>query len=750
MGFPFIAPLKKRLTEKFEEREKHSHDMGYYKPFVLLSSAAVVVRGKTSEEVRNFLQKEDYPSDSYFGCVVANTTDITRLYQTGDTIVGNDLNGKVIKVEGESNRRVSVPIISKVNIDTDGGNNTLKTAQVEIKIFTLKQLEMFELFFLRPSMNIVLEYGWSSDIRKKTSTIDSKLFAKKKWEKWKNDYVDLFSVKQDNNPSFSKKEEYLKILKETDYEYDYMAGKVTNFTISPAEDGTYDVMLEVSSGNELQLWVPVKKSKDEAKTKTGSKQSLPTYQQFIEKIAGDLQLKPENLKTIFSSEDVWKNELFNFGAYNLTQKDITASKTPYISIKFIIKLLNSIRETGSVIDYTWKDSAGNDVIPVTSREYIISTTEEFIIPGDLPKIIAGKNSKNEDTIVIDVKSGKKDNLYINGKSFNFTDGIAIYDYKNGKPIQNPNRTTLINKKTGETVQLSSIGNLCNIFFSYDRFLQIWRSSYVAADIINGVLDSINSNMFGLCKLELQIPEDISASQPLEVVDRKLDIYSKIVENDTPYRFKVNDVRSIVKTFEFNMELSTLMQAQALYATQLAVNEATKKGQDNFEDPNINSADQFKAADLSYAKNQDGFFSINAIEYKLVKEAVDRGLTTEDKKPEDVEEKKLTEKIQSNYIKFKKNPIDKKEVPKNYIYQDPGLVQRYLRPVTAKESTALTYLDISFVIDGISGLSCGEYFQISGIPEVYNTNGFFQITNVKQNIDEVDWLTEIEAGYRLKA
>jgi hypothetical protein len=748
MGFPFIAPLKKRLTEKFKEREAEPNKISQYKPFALLSSAAVVVKGKTPQEVREYLKTENYPTDARHGCVVANTTDITRMYQTGETIVGNDLNGKAIIVEGESNRRVSVPIISKINIDTDGGNNTLKTAQVEIKVFTLKQLEMFELFFLRPSMNVVLEYGWSSDIRKGVSTIDSKLFAKKTWEAWKNDYVNLFSVKQDNNSQFSKKEEYLKILKETDYEYDYMAGKVTSFTISPDENGTYNITLEVSSGNELQLWVPVKKSKDEVKTKTQSKETLSNYQQFIEKIVADLQLKPENLKKIFSSETLWKNELFNFGAYNLTQKDITSSKTPYISFKFIIQLLNSVRDT-TVIDYTWKDSAGNDVIPITSREYIISTTEDFIIPGDLPKIVTGKNKNNQDTIVIDVKSGKKDNLYINGKSFNFTDSISIYDYKTGKDIDNPKTTTLTNKKTNEKVELSSIGNLCNLFFNYDTFVEIWKRSYVTADIINDVLDSINNNMFGLCKLQLQVPEDISASQPLEIMDRKLDIYSKLTNNDIPYRFNVNNINSIVKSFQFNMELSTLMQAQSLYATQLAVNEATKKGQDDFEEPNINSRDEFKAADLSYAKNQDGYFSVNAIEYRLVKEAINTGLTEQENTPDTVEDKKLSEKIQSNYIKFKKNPIDKKEAPKNYIYQDSGLIQRYLRPVTAKESTALTYLDISFVIDGISGLSCGEYFQISGIPEVYNTNGFFQITNVKQNIDESDWLTEIEAGYRLK-
>jgi hypothetical protein len=49
---------------------------------------------------------------------------------------------------------------------------------------------------------------------------------------------------------------------------------------------------------------------------------------------------------------------------------------------------------------------------------------------------------------------------------------------------------------------------------------------------------------------------------------------------------------------------------------------------------------------------------------------------------------------------------------------------------------------------MAGLSCGEYFQIDGIPEIYNKNGIFQITNVKQGIDESGWKTTIEAGYRV--
>jgi hypothetical protein len=48
-------------------------------------------------------------------------------------------------------------------------------------LMTLKQLEMFELFFLRPSMSVVLEYGWGTGVRNKSkaATIGKHLFAKK-------------------------------------------------------------------------------------------------------------------------------------------------------------------------------------------------------------------------------------------------------------------------------------------------------------------------------------------------------------------------------------------------------------------------------------------------------------------------------------------------------------------------------------------------------------------------------------------
>jgi len=764
MGFPFIAPLKKKIVEILNEREKDTHHITHYKPFVMLSSAAVVTNEKIDREgIKQKLKNNEYPPNSYFGCVIANTTDTNKLYQTGKTIVGYDLNGKAITVDGETGRMVSVPIIEKINIDTDGGNNTLKTANIEVRVFTLKQLEMFELFFLRPSMNVVLEYGWSSDLKRKNPVIAQKLYAKKDWGMWKREYVALFSVSDDAKMIQEKQElksKYLETLETTNYEYDYMAGKITSFTISPNEDGTYSVTIEVSSGNELQLWVPVQKEKDKAKTETANKQKLPLFEQFLQKMAGDIKTDYKNIQQ-FAAKDkngkyIYEKEFFNYGAYNLTQKDITASKTPYISMKVIIDLINSSKGKGKTIDYYWfdNDKGENPVIPITSREYIISTTEDFILPGELPIIIVGQNKSKEDTIIVDVKSGKKEKLLINDKSFNFSECSALYNYKDGKPIQSPKSIKLFRKdKNGKysqsNIEFKSIGNFLNIFFNYDTLVQIWDSSYTSADIINTILTAVNDNMFGLCKLELQVPDDYPIKEPMEIIDKKLIQDKKSSKNTEIYRFKVNDIRSIVKTFQFNLELSTLMQAQALYSTQLALEAAAKSGGD-IEDPVSNTIDEYTTADLSYAKNSDGYFTINVIEHELVTQALSKGTQPENENNEKPDKTKLTETITSNYVKFKKNPLDKKEKPQNFIYKDSGLIQRYLRPVEIPKSSALTYIELSLVIDGIAGLSCGEYFQVSGIPELYNVNGYFQILNVKQSIEDSDWLTEIEAGFRLNA
>ena len=740
MPFPFVAPLKEWTVKKLKERESNPNYITTLSPFAMMMSGAVVLKNKSKEEILNYLKKDrKYPNDAYFGCVITNTTDVSKLYQTGNTIVGYDLNGKEILVENEKNRRVSTPIIESIEIDTDGGNNTLKTAQVKVRVFTLKQLEMFELFFLRPSMNVVLEYGWSSDIRNKSKKyiIDSKLFAKKDFETYKKDYSELFLNEK-------TKGQYVETLKETEGEYDYMVGKITTFSYSPQEDGTYDINIEVSSGNELQLWPAIKAAKAKNTVNRKDKTPIDTYPAFIKRIASNLGIP--TLETVtFKDKTIWEKEFFNYGITNDKAKNTVISKTPYLSMKAMIAIINNLKKIqvgGETIEITY-EYKGDKIIPVNSNPNIISTNEYVLFPGKLPDF---KVVGNKIELLTDTKS--RQNCEIGGKSFNLNT-TPIYDFEKFEEFPKekaPAKIIIKDLDTNTDIEsVSNIGNLLNVFFSYDRFLEIYEEGTSIADIVNPILQTIQDAMLGMAQLELQKRTDSPAITSYEIIDKKISQPPPKEEKpqEAPFRFKIGALNSIVKVLTFNMEMSTLMQAQALYSSQLAIAKRNEKVNSDAS----KEIDYVTSADLSYSTNSDGYFSINDMEVEIITRVPvkkDERTAEQIKADKEKEQKALDESLQSKYVKFKLN----KEI-KNLVYKDSGLVQLYLLPKAPPNSMALTYMDISLEIDGLAGFSCGEYFNIDGIPEVYNKNGYFQITNVKQGIDENGWKTTIEAGYLLK-
>lgn len=763
-GFPYLSPLKPWIRKKLEIRESNPQALNTLSPFIMLSSAAVVTNELSDPDaVRTAIQSQKFPANSYYGCVVTNTSDIPKLYQTGKTIVGYDLNGKEIVVDGETNRRVSTPIITQLEIDTDGGNNTLKEARVDIKVFTLKQLEMFELFFLRPSMNVVLEYGHNTDINRKVNlgqlsnnqdiplpnVINSKLFAKKKYEDYKKAFFEIFSHKNDSYQA--AKTAYLKTLEDTNGDYDFMAGKVTNFTFSPEADGTYNINLTVSAGNELQLWMPTKQGVDTSQTKKkNNKQKPATYSTWVNKLAADINLKTLAGTTgILSDAKKWENEFFNWGMLNTTQKDTTFSKNMYISVRLILHIINnsqrySVAKQKIATNLYFEDSAKKiPIIPINSDKYIMSSTEDVIIPGYLPDIKVATDEKKKDIIILDTSDKAKPvKALIRGYKFNVSQDakaqkFVIYD-DDAKPIEIP----------------SVCGNLLNVFVKYDAFVTLYNGAYTQADVMNSLLGLINGSMYGLCSLELSKSDDAASFEPLTIIDRKLNVLNPSADKKDIYRFKAGVSGSIMHEFSFNMELSTLAQAQALYSSQLALNQALKTGTAQSGSVAANN-DEYMSADLSYAKNADRYFSVNVIEMEIVKDAAEfnkeqeakLGVVPNEKKDDaDGEKKNMAEVLKEKFLRFKLTPEDKTGV--GMIFQDASLIQN---KITKKANvSALTYLDISFGIDGMSGLSCGEYFLIQGVPEIYNMNGYFQITNVKQGINENGWKTTIEAGYRLNS
>ncbi len=734
MPFPFVAPLKPEIKTKLTNRE--SHDLSNHKlsPFVILSSGAVVTN--KSENILKSIKDGAYDSNAYKGCVITNQTSFGMMYQTAETILGYDLNGKQIKITGESGKRISTPIIQSVEIDTDGGNNTLKSANIKIKVMSLKQLEMFDLFFLRPSMPVVLEYGWNTDLVLKT-TIDGYLLSKKPYDEYKSEVASYFTKYKES------KANYLSALKDTDYNFDYMVGKVTNFTYSPSEDGTYDIDLEISAGNELQLWIPLKQSTGKSAQAKKDTQAAP-YQSWLNKIYADFNLP--NVITNYSQKD-WEKEFFNWGMINQQEKDKTVSYTPYISFKFALELLTLsqvFKFDKSKLVYYYEDKAKTKpIIPMNSHKYMCSTSEDLIIPTYIPEFKRNTQKGKENELLLVTGSKNIQECKVNGKEFNISTK-TIYD-NNGVEYK--------------LVENEKYGNLLNVFLNYNSVLNAYNQSATQADFINNILAIVNENTFGLCKMELmsQTDDATHALKSLSIIDYKLKgLNPPTTSSKDTYKFKIGP-NSILKEFSFNMELSTLAQAQAMYQSQLNLDSIMRGGElDNSTNAQLNEG-AYKLFDLSYAKNSEGWFSVNEINKEIVIESAKNakekeknanvGSTTPPAEDEEVDKQPtdLAELIKDKSVKFK-TIVNNSSKIKTYIFLDKGVIQNVIGK--EEQGSALTYLDISLAIDGISGFSCGEYFNIEGIPEIYNRNGYFQITNVKQGIDDNGWKTTIEAGYRI--
>ena len=75
---------------------------------------------------------------------------------------------------------------------------------------------------------------------------------------------------------------------------------------------------------------------------------INTMYQYISKINRSqlymrlLELKMNNLQTIFPKK-TWKDEFFNYGITNEKQKDTIVSKTPYISFKAVLEIINNLK-----------------------------------------------------------------------------------------------------------------------------------------------------------------------------------------------------------------------------------------------------------------------------------------------------------------------------------------------------------------------------------------------------------------------
>jgi hypothetical protein len=744
--FPYLAPLKDWTVDVLKDREENKIDGMLMQPWMILTSGAKVIKDTMPDNADAIADKfkslvEGGSSNGYSGCIIKNNIDSQLNYSLNETIVGIDFDGKLIKVPGETNRRISTPLIESVDIDTDGANNTLKTARINVRCFSLKQLEMFEMFFMKPGMNVLFEYG--SNVLERKSYPDSKdadspkpyksvtesIIPKNNYKVFIDTFSDYYKVDTKNLKN------YLTRIERARGTYDLVAGKVTDYSFSIDANGTYSVMLEVSQGNQMTLAIPINIEEKKSTAPAQNKTKGDEMQQYLTQMASDLNLDYTKLKNAAAGAN---NEFFNWGKINDEKKDEGANPNPYISLRFIFTTLMNYSILDGTDDGTFKFElpeykVGGSVkpfIPIRIHKNLISSSDEVIFPNKtLPKFTGDKNGNN---VVIDDKNRVDGS--INGYSVEDSNVVAM---------ERANKDIIINEKNTASDDGIRNGNALNIFVKYKTVVEAWKKSYTKGDFLEGILDIINANSYGLFRL---------GYHPQVTGGKATIIDIKSTNEDKPkdvYRFKPTTIKSIVKDFSFNFEMSNLVAGRTVFNAQRTLIEAYKKTKPEERKKIGLPANAYTEYDSSMFANRDGYYSVNLIDLEALKKTysdmVDKGTTVpvDDEKP--AEAKNITEIIDSKSIKFKVG----KDNLALLIYNDLEFIRTQVKSKEANSKSILTPIEVTITISGLSGFSCGEYFHIDGIPEMYNHIGVFQITNTKHTITPEGWETTLEAGFRIK-
>jgi hypothetical protein len=130
------------------------------------------------------------------------------------------------------------PGITQVSIKAHQRFGTLRTASVQFKCWSVEQLEIMDVLYMRPGYTVLLEFGTStyvdSDGKVKTDMVPLNLYDNsKKWTK--NSLLNAIETRK----------------KDYNYQYDAIFGFVKNFSWSLNPDGSYECTTSIITFGEI-------------------------------------------------------------------------------------------------------------------------------------------------------------------------------------------------------------------------------------------------------------------------------------------------------------------------------------------------------------------------------------------------------------------------------------------------------------------------------------------------------------------
>ena len=635
----------------------------------------------------------------------------------------------------------AMPGITDFKVKTKSTYGSLIEVELGIKVNSQQDLSAIEVLYFRPGFDMMVQFG-------------SSLYVDQDGE--------ISKMSMDLTKAFLKGAPIKKIFesiptmrKMTGYHYDALLAKVTNFSWSYATDGTYDCTLKlVSSGEVMESISAVKydirdnkslppKSEDKDKPNDFLLNLLLTLNSYDNKNVTYKKIKENyDLPNKFLIGDVERDKL-----------DIVTSYTRMWD-ETVLNEDGEVETDGDGQEKKEKKKENFKFIPLYSLLYLINRTiirpllkekkDLFELNTDvtLTKYITFDQHISGDPLICHRPADKKQvsyflDPYITKDQiekdkrpepiYAIQDNYPDYGYV---PREAAWSRTYGQEYFGEKFSMNSpyfiavgIDHLIKIQEGLlDSKKQDTANNTSIFILLKKVLNDINSALGGINKLDLHLDKEINK---WIVIDRNL--YEPVFKNKEIPILDIVGQNSLATNFSLDSKISSKLASSlsiAASSTSLPVgNEALFKYNEGTRDRFLKEGEIDDKGLEEYTANKSAIGK----SYKKAKQRIADAYTL--------------------YINCQDPPSDFSSISSDHRHLIPYL--RTYHKVKNAGNNERTYdglipIDLSFTLDGITGLKPGEAFSIGGriLPDRYNGKVGFVITQIEQSIKSSRWETDI--------
>ena len=760
MSFSYFSTPLGYIKETLDNRKGNIIDVSKLNAWIRITSGV----GNGMVILSNPSVPLFYAANAIYGGIGADSrgrTGQTATEGEGDEqkVVLTDIKGKEIEFEDDRWGRPR-PIISGLDI-SEGNNGLSKKSELQITCFSLAQLDEIQAKFAEPGHHVFVEFGWN------TATA-------------MNGLVSLDNTKQivsmRNLPAVQAQREA------ADGQYDNFLGRITGGGLSYETGEKYVVTVKLTGVGDLAAYLQGHKSaiKEGAKETIGG-ESFWWVKGTINDRKRQFQFFYNDLPSYNRTEDIkglvnldYYTQPYNFINFDEELREDMGDETndskirnpegnkipvpsnaPLIGSERFVKLdvlFSVILDRSGVPKIVDKD--GNVVeggfryqkIPIRAHRHIFSTDKsKLLIPNEkMPNFGFWSILKGEEPPKPDADGSEVDMSYF---------GISFPE--NSK--FDPNYAGVFNELT--ELEAGNWGYLENLYVNYEFAKGIMESKTnttydVFVQILNG-LNAASNNFWSFeiekhnCNVYNHETKTNEVQDQLIVVDKALSCPSP---KNPPLELFLHGEKSVFLEASLDSSIGGAMMGMVTMGKasqgELKVNEdgsttSPETGRGLF----TNEVDWI-AANVSYENNE-----------ALKKEESDTtGPSDEEKIAAAYSLFKDRAGVYPKIIDNSGDDLDARGSWKKlgfFTFNDPDLLRTWRRKDIKKQSEnqqehqvgqALLPIKFTFTIHGLSGWKRGDKFKVVGLPSRYD-NGFFQVTQINQQIEGMGWKTQIEGQFR---